>query len=88
MESLLPRCLDSLIINKNLEKLEVWVVNDGSKDRSSVIGHQYEERYPGVINVIDKPNGNYGSCINAALPKCTGKYVKILDSDDSFDTIN
>lgn len=88
METLLPRCLDSLLIKENLDKLEVWVVNDGSKDRSSEIAHQYEAKYPGIFNVIDKPNGNYGSCINAALPKCTGKYVKILDSDDYFLTDN
>ena len=42
MEALLPRCLDSLIIAENFEKLEVWIVNDGSKDRSSEIGHEYE----------------------------------------------
>lgn len=88
MEDLLPRCLDSLIIPENFEKLEVWIVNDGSKDRSSEIGHEYEAKYPEVFKVIDKPNGNYGSCINVALPKCTGKYVKVLDSDDWFDTNN
>lgn len=88
MEALLPRCLDSLIIAENFEKLEIWVVNDGSKDRSSEIGHEYEAKYPDVFKVIDKPNGNYGSCINAALPKCTGKYVKVLDADDWFDTYN
>lgn len=88
MEDLLPRCLDSLIIAENFDKLEVWIVNDGSKDRSSEIGHEYEAKYPDVFKVIDKPNGNYGSCINAALPKCTGKYVKVLDADDWFDTYN
>lgn len=82
MEELLPGCLDSLIVEDNLDNLEVWVVNDGSKDLSSEIGHKYSKKYPGVIKIIDKPNGNYGSCINAALPKCTGKYVKVLDSDD------
>lgn len=86
METLLPRCLDSLIVNEGIEKLEIWVVNDGSKDKSSDIGHQYEYKYPGIINVIDKNNGNYGSCINAALPRCTGKYVKVLDSDDYFNS--
>lgn len=88
MEAFLPRCLDSLIIPENFEKLEVWIVNDGSKDRSSEIGHEYAAKYTDVFKVIDKPNGNYGSCINAALPKCTGKYVRILDADDWFDTYN
>lgn len=87
MEALLPRCLDSLIImDDNISKLEVWVVNDGSNDKSSEIAHLYESKYPGIINVIDKSNGHYGSCINAALQKVTGKYVRILDSDDWFET--
>jgi len=86
MEKYLRRCLDSLIVKEKFEMLEVWVVNDGSKDSSSAIAHEYADKYPTVFNVIDKPNGNYGSCINAALPRCTGKYVKVLDSDDYFNT--
>lgn len=86
MEALLPRCLDSLLINQNFEALDILVVNDGSTDRSSEIGHKYESHYPGVIRVLDKPNGNYGSCINAGLKVAVGKYVKVLDSDDFFAT--
>lgn len=86
MEKYLSRCLDSLLIKEDLNLLEVWIVNDGSKDKSSEIGHQYADKYPGVFHVIDKPNGNYGSCINAALKVLTGKYVKVLDSDDYFNT--
>lgn len=86
MEKYLRRCLDSLIIKENFEMLEVWVVNDGSKDNSSAIAHEYADKCPAVFNAIDKPNGNYGSCINAVLPRCTGKYVKVLDSDDYLNT--
>lgn len=85
MEAYIGKCLDSLLIPE-FDKVEVLVVNDGSKDRSSEIAHDYSNRYPESIKVIDKPNGNYGSCINAALPLCTGRYVKILDADDTFDT--
>lgn len=85
MEKYIDKCLDSLLIPE-IDDVEVWVVNDGSKDRSSEIAHEYAAKYPQSINVIDKENGNYGSCINAALPKCTGRYVKVLDADDTFDT--
>ena len=38
MEKLLPRCLESLIIAHDLQKLvQVLVVNDGSKDKSKEI---------------------------------------------------
>ena len=85
MERYIGKCLDSLLIPE-LDAVEVLVVNDGSKDRSSEIAHLYAKRYPDSIRVIDKENGNYGTCINAALPLATGRYVKVLDADDTFDT--
>lgn len=86
MERYLRYCLDSLLINDNFEVLEVLVINDGSKDNSSAIAHEYADKYPNVFRVIDKENGNYGSCINRGLKEAKGKYVKVLDADDSFDT--
>ena len=86
MEKYLPKCLDSLIIEEHLmSQLDIIVVNDGSKDSSSEIAHTYEKRFPDSITVIDKQNGNYGSCINAGLEVATGKYIRVLDSDDSYD---
>lgn len=85
MEDYLHKCLDSLLIPE-LDEIEIIVVNDGSKDNSSKIGHDYEKRFPHSIKVVDKENGNYGSCINAALKIATGRYLRILDSDDSYDT--
>ena len=85
MEKYLCKCLDSLIVSdENMERLEVLVINDGSKDSSSAIGHEYESKYPQTFRVIDKENGNYGSCINRGLKEATGKYVKVLDADDYF----
>lgn len=86
MEALLPRCLDSLLTAGTLDRLEAMVVNDGSKDNSLAVAQSYRDRFPESVTVIDKPNGNYGSTINAALPVAKGKYIKILDSDDWFDS--
>ena len=89
MEKYLHKCLDSLIIDdEGMKQLEVLVINDGSKDSSSQIAHEYQDKYPDTFRVIDKENGNYGSCINRGLKEATGKYVKVLDADDSFDTVN
>jgi len=85
MEKYLRKCLDSLIVSdENMQRLEVLVINDGSKDSSSQIAHEYEAKYPQTFRVIDKENGNYGSCINRGLKEATGKYVKVLDADDYF----
>lgn len=90
MEKYLDQCLTSLIIDdeKLMMQLEVFVIIDGAKDRSSEIAHTYQKKYPYTFVVIDKDNGNYGSCINCGLKEATGKYVKILDADDSFHNRN
>jgi glycosyltransferase involved in cell wall biosynthesis len=86
MEDYLERCLNSVLYHKWDEDLEVIVVNDGSKDRTLQIAITYKDKFPEIVTIIDKENGNYGSTINAALPVAKGKYVKILDADDWFDT--
>ena len=86
MERYLEYCLSSLCVNQNTENIEVLIINDGSKDTSSAIAHEYADRFPSVFRVIDKENGNYGSCVNRGLAEACGKYIKILDADDSFDT--
>lgn len=85
MENYIAQCLESLLI-QDIDLLDIIVVNDGSKDKSSEIAHKYHDKFPSSIRVIDKKNGNYGSCINAGLLIAKGKYIKILDADDSFDS--
>ncbi len=87
MEKYLVNCLDSLIYSEETNDLEVLVVNDGSKDGSLKIARQYEEKLPNIFKVIDKENGGHGSTINAGLKVATGKYFKVIDSDDWVDTV-
>lgn len=89
MEKYLDRCLSSLIIQDRalLSKVEVLIINDGSTDSSSAIAKHYQQRYPETFVVVDKPNGNYGSCINLGINLAKGKYFKVLDADDYFDTV-
>lgn len=88
MEKYLSYCLESFFITKNMDKLEVVIVNDGSKDRSLEIAEKYVSRVPYVFRIINKKNGNYGSCINAALSVASAKYIKVVDADDSVDSSN
>lgn len=85
MSSYIEKCLTSLISDKTKELLEILVVNDGSKDDSSKKAKTVAGLYPNTIQVIDKENGNYGSCVNVGLKMATGKYIKILDADDYMD---
>lgn len=87
MEAFLRRNCDSLLIGgEEQECLDVILVNDGSTDQTSAIAHEYEIQFPTVFRVIDKPNGHYGSCVNAGLAIANGTYTKILDADDYVDT--
>lgn len=85
MEAYLAQCVESVLRTPSLAPVEIVVVNDGSKDKTLRIAQQYADRYADTVRVIDKPNGNYGSTINAALKVVRGEYVKILDADDCFD---
>ena len=52
MEKYLRKCLDSLVVSdENMQQLEVLIVNDGSKDFSSQIAHEYELKYPQMFRV-------------------------------------
>lgn len=68
------------------EDIEIIIVNDGSKDRTSEIAHEYMEKYPNIIKVVDKENGGHGDAVNAGLADAQGKYFKVVDSDDWVDT--
>lgn len=89
MQDYIYRCLDSLIVpEEQMKQLEVLIINDGSKDNSSSIAHEYQNKYSNTFRVIDKENGNYGSCVNRGLKEAKGKYIKVLDADDWFDKDN
>ena len=85
MEQYLARNIESFLVEECIDKIEVIVVNDGSTDNTLMIANEFNEKYPEAIVVIDKKNGHYGSCVNAALKIATGKYFRIVDADDFVD---
>ena len=80
VEEYLDRCLKSL--EKEIAKLDVIIVNDGSTDNTLKIAKSWQKKYPKNITVIDKENGGHGSVINSGLKIAKGKYFRVLDADD------
>lgn len=85
MEDYLNQCLESVTLPEMCKEYEVLIVNDGSNDKSLTIAKEYENMFPEIFSVIDKENGGYGSCFNAGIKKASGKYLRMLDSDDLFE---
>lgn len=84
MEKYIQEALDSCIVD-NMNRMEVLIMNDGSTDKTAEISRSYQEKYPEVFKLVDKPNGGWGSNINLAVGMAKGKYFKVLDADDWFD---
>ena len=86
VERFLRQTLESFVGESVLEDIEVLVVDDGSKDRTALIGKEFEKQYPGTFRVISKENGGHGSTINRGIEECAGKYFKVVDGDDWVNT--
>lgn len=87
-ETTLEKCLESMVNSKHINELEIIIVNDGSRDNTLNIANKYAHKFPQSVIVIDKENGGHGSTINESITKASGKYFKIVDSDDWVETNN
>lgn len=80
----------SLLDHRNAGKIEVLIVNDGSKDDTAKIGRELVKQYKvgnhEIVKLIDKENGGHGSTINVGIQKAQGKFVKVVDGDDTVDS--
>lgn len=82
-EDYMERCIDSLLTAD--ERAEIIIVDDGSTDRTGEIADNYARNYPEIVRVIHQENGGHGAGVNAGLEYATGRYFKVVDSDDWLD---
>jgi glycosyltransferase involved in cell wall biosynthesis len=90
VEKFLKNGVFSLINHELANKLEILIINDGSKDKTSEIAKQLEEltkvNGKSIVQLINKENGGHGSTINTGIKLARGKYFKLMDGDDYFNT--
>jgi glycosyltransferase involved in cell wall biosynthesis len=79
----MKKCIDSLLVGG--EAVEIIIVDDGSKDATAQIADTYQAQYPTIVKAIHQENGGHGEAVNTGLLHATGKYFKVVDSDDWVD---
>jgi glycosyltransferase involved in cell wall biosynthesis len=77
-------CIETLLPGG--DEVEILIVDDGSqKDNTPAIADEYEAKYPGICRAIHQENGGHGEAVNTGLKNATGKFFKVVDSDDWVD---
>lgn len=72
------------VLNQTYKKLEIILVDDGSKDSSGNICDEYAKK-DNRIKVIHKENGGVSSARNTGMHIATGKYIMFIDPDDFYE---
>lgn len=77
----MENCINSLLAGG--ERVEIIIIDDGSRDNTGAIADAYAKKYPDIVRVIHQENGGHGEGINQGLIHATGIYFKVVDSDDT-----
>lgn len=80
VEKYLEKCLES-VINQTYKKIEVILIDDGSKDNSGKICDEYAQKDKRII-VIHKNNEGVSKARNVGIECAKGTYITFVDSDD------
>ena len=77
-------CIESIL--KCGDDIEIIIVDDGSvKDNTAQKADEWEARFPDIIKAVHQENGGHGQAVNTGLANATGRYFKVVDSDDWLD---
>lgn len=84
-EAYLREAIESLVQQTvGFKRIQLILVDDGSKDNSGSICDEYGKKYPGNVVVVHKENGGVASARNTGLTYAEGRYLNFMDSDDKF----
>lgn len=91
VEKYLSHGIMTLLNQPYAHKLEILVINDGSSDATAKLALELQEKTTinnkSIVRLINKENGGHGSTINRGIQEARGKYLKVMDGDDTVDSI-
>lgn len=67
-------------IDYPIEKKEIIIINDGSKDNTKNIALELVKKYNGVI-LLDKKNSGKANSLNEAIKIAKGELIAVVDAD-------
>ncbi len=80
---LIERAVTS-VVKQDYKNLEVIVVDDGSKDNTSQVVKELQDKYSNLIYLPQESNSGGNITRNIGLKKARGQYIAFLDSDDEW----
>ena len=81
-ELYLGKCIES-ILGQTYKKLEIVLIDDGSKDQSLLVCKKYAKNEPRII-VIHQKNRGVSAARNTGIRTSNGKYTIFVDADDEL----
>ena len=75
-ESYMEKCIVCLLPGGS--RVEILLVDDGSKDRTAEIADSYAARYPGIVRAIHQENKGHGGAVNTGIANADGFYLSLI----------
>lgn len=88
-ESFISEAIEGVLNQEISFEIEIIIGEDCSTDQTRAICEQYQQKYPGVITLLQKSKnlgmvGNFSQTLRA----CRGKYIAICEGDDYWTNQN
>ena len=81
-ETLLDRCVESLVYQTTEAAYEIILIDDCSTDSSWDIMQSWCDAFPGKIRIFRNTNKGVAHTKNLGIAKARGEYLTFVDSDD------